>query len=213
MKLPLGYRKAGKLLNKALFDPWWLPLLWHRKLSQNFRNIGFQPMPYEPCCLTRNSVTAFLCWWYSLRTGNVRNQWQGLWSTNFSVRSFRNFIAISILSWSKINAFVNVKLEDNVFMRFPPGHRKAGKILILILNRALYGLRKSPALWQKEFASCLVDDIVFAFRKNRETLARGLVEQLRTRYNGRRWTGNWSHKGSRTKTHMVKSICIYEQNI
>jgi hypothetical protein len=133
------------------------------------------------------------------------------YASTLAVRSFRTFIAIAarfdleLIQYDVVNAFVNVKLEDNVFMRLPPGHRKAGKILKL--NRALYGLRKSPALWQKAFGKVLrelgfqpiphepcclardgiliffyVDDIVFAFRKNQETQARGLINQLKKRY-------------------------------
>src|SRR4029077_10746745 len=61
MKLPPGYRKAGKVLklNKALFGLRRSPLLWHRELSQTLRNLGFQPVPHEPCCLTRDGVIVF----------------------------------------------------------------------------------------------------------------------------------------------------------
>lgn len=73
MELPLGYRKAGKLLDKALFDLRRLPLLWHRKYRKLTQNLVFQPVPCEPCCLARNSVIAFFVLVISsLRTGNVR---------------------------------------------------------------------------------------------------------------------------------------------
>jgi Reverse transcriptase (RNA-dependent DNA polymerase) len=90
-------------------------------------------------------------------------------------------------------------------MKLPPGYRKPGRVLSL--KKALYGLRKSPLLWQKELSKTLcelgftpmkhepccftreqiivffyVDDIVFAFRKNHEKQARELVKQLKKRY-------------------------------
>ena len=74
-------------------------------------------------------------------------------------------------------------------MKMPLGHSRNGTILKL--NKALYGLRKSPLLWQKELTKTLtrlgseavphepccflkrgiitffyVDDIVFAFKKH-----------------------------------------------
>ena len=47
-----------------------------------------------------------------------------------------------------INAFVNCDLDEVVYMRLPPGFEKPGKVLLL--NKALYGLRRSPLLWQKK---------------------------------------------------------------
>jgi Reverse transcriptase (RNA-dependent DNA polymerase) len=133
------------------------------------------------------------------------------YAATLAVRSFRPLIAIAArfdlepVQYDAANAFVNAKLEDKVFIRLPPGHKKAGKILML--NKALFGLRKSPLLWQNELSKTLralgfqsiphepccpahddilvffyVDDTVFAFRKNRETLARRLIDQLKARF-------------------------------
>jgi len=90
-------------------------------------------------------------------------------------------------------------------MKMPPGHRRCGTILRL--NKALYGLRKSPLLWQRSLTAVLkeigfkpvphepccltfngilvffyVDDIVFAFSHQEATRAQGLVEALKNRY-------------------------------
>ncbi len=46
-----------------------------------------------------------------------------------------------------VNAFVNCPLDEVVYMRLPPGYEKPG--LVLRLKKALYGLRRSPLLWQK----------------------------------------------------------------
>jgi hypothetical protein len=87
----------------------------------------------------------------------------------------------------------------------PPGYRRTGTILKL--NKALYGLRKSPLLWQKELNRTIkqlgfepvphepccfmkngiimffyVDDIVFAYRKHQMDIVRGLVDQLQQKY-------------------------------
>ena len=47
-----------------------------------------------------------------------------------------------------INTFVNYDLDEVVYMRLPPGFKKPGKVLLL--NKALYRLRRSPLLWQKK---------------------------------------------------------------
>ena len=90
-------------------------------------------------------------------------------------------------------------------MKMPPGHRRNGTILKL--NKALYGLRRSPLLWQRELTQTIrklgfqpiphepccfiqggiilffyVDDIVIAFRKHQEAEARSLIEKLQSKY-------------------------------
>jgi Reverse transcriptase (RNA-dependent DNA polymerase) len=55
---------------------------------------------------------------------------------------------LELIQYDAVNAFVHAELDDDVFMKMPPGHRTTGTILKL--NKALYGLRKSPLLWQKE---------------------------------------------------------------
>jgi hypothetical protein len=90
-------------------------------------------------------------------------------------------------------------------MRMPPGYKKQGTILQL--NKALYGLRISPLLWQRHFTAFLtelgfspvphepcsmirdgvfiffyVDDIVLAYHKRHKEAARKVEEELRKRY-------------------------------
>lgn len=62
---------------------------------------------------------------------------------------------LEMIQYDAVNAFVHAKLDEKVFMRMPDGYRKPG--VILKLNKALYGLRKSPLLWQKAFYSSLLD--------------------------------------------------------
>ncbi|KAM4066269.1 reverse transcriptase (RNA-dependent DNA polymerase) [Hirsutella rhossiliensis] len=54
-----------------------------------------------------------------------------------------------------VNAFINCPLEEEevVYMRLPPGFQKPGKVLRL--RKALYGLRRSPLLWQQHLTGSL----------------------------------------------------------
>ena len=47
MRLPLGFEKPGKvlLLNKALYRLRQSPLLWQKKLTDVFVNLGFELVP------------------------------------------------------------------------------------------------------------------------------------------------------------------------
>ena len=126
-------------------------------------------------------------------------------------RSFRTLMAIAarfdleLIQYDAINAFVNAKLDETIFMRMPPGYKKPNTVLLL--QKALYGLRRSPLLWQKELTKTLrelgfqpvphepcifsrdgmliffyVDDIVFAYRKEQHAQALRTSIQLRQRY-------------------------------
>lgn len=127
-------------------------------------------------------------------------------------RSFRALMAIAakvdleLIQYDAVNAFVNAKLPYPVYMRMPPGYRKAG--IILELKKALYGLRESPLLWQRELTSTLnnigftavphepccftfqgiylffyVDDIVLAYHKEQQKVVDELIRQLKAMYN------------------------------
>jgi hypothetical protein len=101
---------------------------------------------------------------------------------------------------------VHARLDEDIYMKMPPGQRRTETILKL--ERALYGLRKSPLLWQRDFTSTLkkigfkpvphepccfthegvliffyVDDIVFAYRKQDGATVERLIAQLRSKYN------------------------------
>lgn len=126
-------------------------------------------------------------------------------------RSFRTLMAVAarfdleLIQYDAVNAFVNAELDKNVFMRMPPGHRKPG--MILMLRKALYGLRESPLLWQRELTATLtelgfkpvphetccmtkggviiffyVDDIVLAYRKQREDEVERITRALQAKY-------------------------------
>jgi hypothetical protein len=52
-----------------------------------------------------------------------------------------------------INAFPNYELDEEVYIKLPDGFKVLGKVGRLL--RALYGLRRSPLLWQKLLSSAL----------------------------------------------------------
>jgi hypothetical protein len=135
-------------------------------------------------------------------------------ATTLAATSFRTLLAIiakfdlETLQMDAVNAFVNAELPSNetVFMRMPPGV-PAMRHQVCRLNKALYGLRRSPLLWQTTFTNALrdlgfkelpqepcvatkdgvicfffVDDIVFAYRKEKEQVAKDAAERLQQRF-------------------------------
>ena len=60
---------------------------------------------------------------------------------------------LKTLQLDAVNAFVYADLDKTVFMKMPPGYDEQGKVLKL--NRALYGLRLFPFLWQQK----LIDEM------------------------------------------------------
>ncbi len=122
----------------------------------------------------------------------TRSSTEATYAATLAGRSFRTIMAIAarfdleLIQFDAVNAFVNASLDETVYMRPPPGYRKDGKVLRL--RKALYGLRRSPLLWQRELTTTLkllgfqevphepcclvkdgivvffyVDDIVFAY--------------------------------------------------
>jgi hypothetical protein len=105
---------------------------------------------------------------------------------------------LELIQYDVVNAFVNAELEEDVFMKMPLGHRRTRTILKL--NKALYSLRKSLLLWQKELTKSIrklrfelvphkpycfmkngiimffyVDNIVFAFKRHQKEAVSRLV--------------------------------------
>jgi hypothetical protein len=106
------------------------------------------------------------------------------------------------------NAFVNSVLDELVYCEFPDGFGSGKRGCCLLLHRALYGLRRSPKLWQEEFSRALqelglrpvggepclftdgdgiliffyVDDIILLSRKERAKQAAKLKTDLMARY-------------------------------
>jgi len=60
---------------------------------------------------------------------------------------------LDMKQFDTINAFVNSLLDEVVYVEMPPGRSQPGYALRLL--RALYGLRRSPRLWQNELTQTL----------------------------------------------------------
>ncbi|OAQ65574.1 polyprotein [Purpureocillium lilacinum] len=132
-------------------------------------------------------------------------------ATTLASMSFRALMAIAaeydleLEQMDAINAFVNCDLDELVFMRMPPGFEKYGTVLRL--KKALYGLRRSPLLWQRDLTETLqdlgfskipqepcvmqkggvivfffVDDIIWAYRMVDKALAKEAMAGLQRKY-------------------------------
>ena len=80
-------------------------------------------------------------------------------ATTLALASLRVILAIiakfdlETYQLDAVNAFVHADIDEIVYMRLPPGYTEPGKVLRL--NKALYGLRRSPLLWQQKITSAL----------------------------------------------------------
>jgi hypothetical protein len=88
-----------------------------------------------------------------------RNGLQDTYAATLFAKTFRAMMAIAAYfdleayQWDIQNAFVNAVIDEEVFVKFPEGFRQHDKVLLL--QRALYGLRRSPRLWQKDLETTL----------------------------------------------------------
>jgi hypothetical protein len=126
-------------------------------------------------------------------------------------RSFRILMAITAKfdldtrQLDAVNAFTNSILDEDVYVHFPDGFYRRGWVLKLL--RALYGLRRSPLLWQRDLTAvfeqlglkqcpeepCLftnswlavfffVDDIVLLHRPRYKDAADKFVTKVKARF-------------------------------
>lgn len=136
---------------------------------------------------------------------------QDTYAATLASRSFRMMMAIAahydmeLKQYDVTNAFVHATMDREVYMRMPRGYQKPGTILQV--NKALYGLRISPLLWQKEFTTTLkaldfktvphepcclikdgvivsfyVDDIILAYCREKEREAQQIIQLLQDKY-------------------------------
>ena len=76
-----------------------------------------------------------------------------------AVQTFRAIMAIATTfdlkcrSYDVKNAYINTELMTPVYCKLPPGQEQPGKVLVLL--RALYGLKNSPNLWYRNFTRTL----------------------------------------------------------
>ena len=132
-------------------------------------------------------------------------------ATTLAARTFRTIMAIAAafdletMQLDAVNAFLNSKLDEIIYLECPPGFKKEGKVWLLA--RALYGPRRSPLLWQKELTKTLlefdlkqvsedpclfasekliiifsVDDVIVLYCKENEAMAFEFRVALKSRY-------------------------------
>jgi hypothetical protein len=133
------------------------------------------------------------------------------YAATLAARSFRILMALAA-RWKlkarqldAINAFPNSDLDEEVYVELPPGFKESGVVALLL--KALYGLRRSPYLWQKLLSTVLsdlglccvpeepclfvnnwlivffyVDDIVYMYREQHEAQAELFREALTNRF-------------------------------
>jgi hypothetical protein len=129
-------------------------------------------------------------------------------ATTLASAAFRTMMAITARfdletrQLDAVNAFVNCDLDEVVYMRTPPGFEKPGTVIRL--RKALYGLRRSPLIWQKKLTElfraigfkelpqepCIalnqgviafyyVDDIVFCYRQKDTDRVNQMITELK----------------------------------
>lgn len=136
---------------------------------------------------------------------------ESTYAATLAGKSFRSLVLIAarfdfeMIQFDVVNAFVHADLPYDIFMRFPPGFERQDTILLL--KKALYGLRESPLLWQRHLTKALeeagysavphepccytkkrvfifyyVDDIVIAFNKKHRAEADALIAVLKGKF-------------------------------
>src|SRR5271169_3715636 len=86
---------------------------------------------------------------------------QDNYAATLAARVFRALMAVAayfdleMRQFDAVNAFTNSNIDEEVYVQYPEGFQSSGQCLKLL--RALYGLRRSPLLWFKEFSSKLED--------------------------------------------------------
>lgn len=87
------------------------------------------------------------------------NHEQEVYAATLASRTVRAVLAtaayfdMDIHQMDAVSAFTNSAIDEEVYVRFPEGFDESGRCLKL--QRALYGLRRSPLLWFNDFSSTL----------------------------------------------------------
>jgi hypothetical protein len=136
---------------------------------------------------------------------------QDTYAATLAGRSFRMLMAIAakfnleLKQYDVTNAFVHAAIDREIYMRMPRGYQKPGTLLKV--QKALYGLRISPLLWQKEFTATLaqigfkqvpqepccmikdgviiffyVDDIIIAYHSKQQQEAMKAIKLIQEKY-------------------------------
>ena len=143
--------------------------------------------------------------------GDLQESFQDNYAATLASRVFRALMAITaaydleIIQLDAVNAFLNSKIDHEVYIEYPEGFKQPGRILRLLL--ALYGLKRSPLLWHQELTTTLislglqevagvncllrndllliffyVDDIIILYHKQMETKVMEFLGKLQAKY-------------------------------
>lgn len=118
-----------------------LPLLWVFKYK--FDTDGFLPTFKARLCVR----------------GDLQSTEHDTYAATLAAKTSRALMAITAAfdleakQYDVTNAFINAKLNDEVYCECPEGFQRPGHVLRL--NRALYGIKQSPLLWLNAFSATL----------------------------------------------------------
>ena len=139
----LERRNTWKLTPKPTGNTQILPLKW--VFTYKFDSDGFL-LKYKARLCVRGDLQR------SIHQDNA--------AATLAAKTFRALMAIiaafglHAIQLDAVNAFTNSKVDETVYCQCPEGFEQAELCLLLLL--ALYGLRRSPLLWLKEFSSTLI---------------------------------------------------------
>jgi hypothetical protein len=92
--------------------------------------------------------------------GDLQAEWGDTYAATLAARVFRGLIALAaafdllMFQYDALNAFLNARVNRKLFCYTPEGFTKQYGELLLIL-RALYGLKEAPLLWYAELQKTL----------------------------------------------------------
>ena len=82
-------------------------------------------------------------------------------SSTAQLRTFRFVVSIAVehglrmTQYDISNAFLNGKLEEEIYMEWPPGYPSESKDKVIKLVKGLYGLKQASRIWQKTLYAAL----------------------------------------------------------
>lgn len=120
---------------------------WVFKVKKNFNGEISQ---YKARCVAQGFNQKFGIHYNEVFAPTARS------STFRMLLSFAGIQNLKVKQFDIKNAFLNGKLQEEIFMRPPKGYEVEGKVLKL--KRSIYGLKQSANVWNKAFDKVLTDN-------------------------------------------------------
>ena len=92
--------------------------------------------------------------------GDLQSTTEDTYAATVAIQTFRAMMAMAaafdleVKSYDVMNAYVNAELKQPIYCQLPPGTEREGEWMI-VLQRALYGLKHSPNLWYSDFIATI----------------------------------------------------------